>query len=125
MKLGTLIDKLAAQPLDLRVRFRRLGDAGVADGISPGGFASYRGYYDRLMLDTDPDPLTAGELLERARKADGATYEGYKGGEYTMSRDTLVHVAEYGCTSRDRIVHIEQRGDEVALIVAHVPEEWD
>ena len=65
---------------------------------NPIGLDSYRGYYEDLALDYDPNarPKIVEELLKLFEDADGQTYRGYKGGDYTMSRKTLVWVAEYG-----------------------------
>lgn len=125
MRLGEIITKLEALPPDLPVRFRLIGDvSGVPDGEYPGDFMSYRGFYDRLGLDWgDWEQGTVGGLLEKARAADGATFEGYKGGEYMMSRDTAVYVAAYGYSDGNQLVAIERRGHEVALVVARV-NEW-
>jgi hypothetical protein len=50
------------------------------------GFAephSYRGYYEDLAFEVRLD-TTVGEMLAAAESAVGATYHGWKGGEYTM-----------------------------------------
>jgi hypothetical protein len=56
---------------------------------------SYRGYYDELAFEPQED-TTVGEMLDWAKSAVGATYTGYKGGEYTMSEWTEVWLATYG-----------------------------
>ncbi len=62
------------------------------------GLVSYRGYYKDLCLDYDSDakPMTVKRLLKMFEGADGSTYTGYKGGDFTMSRKTLIWVAPYG-----------------------------
>lgn len=63
------------------------------------GFAhphSYRGYYDQLAFEPARNVRVA-DMLDCAREALGATYEGYKGGDYTMGEYTDVWLAKYGC----------------------------
>ena len=52
---------------------------------------SWRGDYFKLAFEP-VENITVGEMLEAAKSALGATYEGYKGGEYTMHEDTSIHV---------------------------------
>lgn len=83
MNLRTLIERLERLPADL---------------VFPHGFGaahSYRGYYEQLAF-TPKDNVTVAEMLAEARKADGSTHHGWKGGQYTMDLDTPVHVAESG-----------------------------
>ena len=56
---------------------------------------SYRGYYDELAFEPTPN-VSIGSMLKAAKSADGATYTGYKGGEYTMGSWTITHLANYG-----------------------------
>ena len=58
---------------------------------------SYRGWYERVAFEP-VGPTTVGEMLTHARSAVGATFEGWKGGRYTMDVDTVVHIAERGET---------------------------
>lgn len=125
MRLGTLIEKLEKMPLAATVWFKPVSDDVEKIERHPYDFASYRGYYDRLALSSSPYPVTVGELLSRARDADGATFTGWKGGDFTMNRSTLVHIGERGCTTDTRIVGVE-RDDEmggVSILLAHV-EDW-
>lgn len=56
---------------------------------------SYRGYYDELAF-APAENITAKQILDDALFAKGETFEGYKGGLYTMGGDTPCHLAEYG-----------------------------
>lgn len=54
--------------------------------VVPVGFAhphSYRGYYDELAFEIRRN-VTVGEVLSAAESALGATFQGWKGGDYTM-----------------------------------------
>ncbi len=61
---------------------------------------SYRGYYDQLAFPLQPN-VTVGEMIASAELAIGTTYQGYKGGDFTMDKDTYVHVAGYGSTGSE------------------------
>lgn len=66
---------------------------------------SYRGYYDELAFEPAED-VSVAEMLETAKSAVGKIFQGYKGGEYTMDLDTLVHVAYYGTSDYKSGDHI-------------------
>lgn len=90
MTLGELIDFLKRQDP------KRVASIGIHDPYS------YRGYYTDLAFEvafTEP----VGEMLKVASKALGATFPGYKGGNYRMDRDT------------DCWLVTEGRGDAVRL----------
>lgn len=80
-------------------------------GLSPDSFSSYRGYYDNLALDWSAvNTVTVSQLIERCKDCVGKSFEGYKGGYYTMNLDTPVWVASYGKTSDTKIDRIEDDG---------------
>ena len=83
--LGEIIDALTQLPPDM-----------VIEGIECPH--SYRGIYACLAFESARN--TAGESLAAALEADGATYEGYKGGDFTMDRSTQVYIAFEGYTGR-------------------------
>lgn len=66
--------------------------------LIPLGFgkpSSYRGYYEDLMFEPVAD-TTIAEMLEAARNAHGKTFEGWKGGDYTMGDHTRCWLAWRG-----------------------------
>ncbi|SEG44673.1 hypothetical protein SAMN04489712_105264 [Thermomonospora echinospora] len=66
--------------------------------VAPNGFAnphSYRGYYEDLAFEPARN-ITIGAMLAAARSAVGTTYQGWKGGDYTMTADTDVWLADEG-----------------------------
>jgi hypothetical protein len=83
--LGVLIDALAAMP----------PNALVANLCEP---HSYRGYYERLAFEQHDGTRSADSLLRECQRCIYQVFDGYKGGEYTMTRDSLVHIANYGNT---------------------------
>jgi len=80
--LGQLIERLEQMPSDL-----------VMHGLEYAH--SYRGYYSDLAFE-ECESTTVGELLKEARAAMGKRFEGYKGGDFWMTGNTPVWVAEYG-----------------------------
>jgi hypothetical protein len=96
------------------------------DGTPATQFFSWRGSYDELTLhesygewngggyDHAP-PVTVAELLKKAREADGGTFEGWKGGDFTMGRHTPVWAdapGDYNCRA---IVGVAVEGGEFVL----------
>lgn len=68
------------------------------DAIVEKGFAEPhcdRGSYDELAF-SPLEKTTFGEMLKNALSADGATYLGWKGGEFTMRRSTSVLIGNHG-----------------------------
>lgn len=73
--------------------------------VLPLGFAnphSYRGYYSELAFEPVPR-IRIGDMLAAARTALGATFEGYKGGDYTMTEHTSCWIARYGEDSDNQL----------------------
>lgn len=67
---------------------------------------SYRGYYDELAFEP-AENVTVAHMLQQARSARGATYTGWKGGEFTMDGDTPVWLADEGCTTEEPFTKAE------------------
>lgn len=86
--LGELITRLQHEPKDKRVRL---------------GFKnphSWRGAYYELAFEP-AENVTVQEMLDAAQSAVGATYQGWKGGEYTMDGLSEVHLAYEGEVGED------------------------
>lgn len=88
MKLGELIRILEKQPLSKKVKF----------GF--GKAASYRGYYEQVAFQPKRD-VDVHFMLMHAKIALGNTFNGYKGGRFTMTEDTIVNIANSGHCSLD------------------------
>ena len=71
----------------------------IEENIYPLYFYSWRGSYCELSLAYSDKPITVKELLEKAKEANGKTYTGYKGGDFTMDLHTPIHIAEYGSST--------------------------
>lgn len=113
MSLGKLIDALESQEMAASVYF----DFG---GLVPLRCASYRGYYDHLALSFGTGRQNIADILTVLRAADGATFQGYKGGDYTMSRETPIWVAQPGDWTSTAIVSVYGDRDIVYIVTQHV-----
>lgn len=107
-RLGTLIDRLGAiDDQSLEVRF----DFGYNRPVC---FESWRGLYAELALTYSEEygtqHVTVSGLLAMAKEADGEVFEGYKGGDFQMGRETPLWVANYGNANNTIITDIEQFG---------------
>ena len=87
------------------------------DGI--GECMSYRGYYADLSFEPTDKICTVEEVLPKAEAALGNTYEGYKGGDFTMGEDTPLWIAHYSDTGRAVIGFVET-DDSVLLVTKEI-----
>jgi hypothetical protein len=94
--LGQLIDTLAAAD-QAHV---------VEDGF--GEPMSWRGVYAFVGFSPVRNAVVA-DMLNWARSAVGATFEGYKGGDFTMTRDTPCFISSYGETGGDDAAITQER----------------
>jgi DNA/RNA-binding domain of Phe-tRNA-synthetase-like protein len=83
----------------------------------PGEVGSYRGYYEDLAIEFAQEKCTVGELLQRLKNAVGEVFEGYKGGEYQMNKNTAVWVADYGSMGRAITGVRESKSMDVILLI--------
>ena len=81
--LGDLIDFLKTLP----------PDAVIKDGFSTPH--SDRGSYNELAF-TPEENATASDMLSYAESAVNASFEGWKGGDYLMDRNTPVYIGDFG-----------------------------
>lgn len=86
---------------DLIARLEREDPARVV----PLGFAnphSFRGHYMELAFEPVRD-ISVGDMLAAARSALGETFQGWKGGDYTMHEHTSCWIAQRGDSSDNQI----------------------
>lgn len=89
-----------------------------------GSLISYRGYYSDLAFIPTNATVTRETMLDLCRAAVGQTFEGYKGGDYTMGASTPLWVADYGESSCPRLMGLEARADGVFRpVVAEEPDD--
>lgn len=65
----------------------------------PINFDSWRGVYEDLMLEYDVldenKLLAVSDWIEKAKECLGKTFTGYKGGDFTMGKNTILWVSQY------------------------------
>ena len=90
---------------------------------------SWRGSYDEIALgykmsgyDNNSEHFAntkADKLLEHLKEAVGKEYEGYKGGDFTMDKNTPVWVANYGHSGNTGVVGVLDAGYKLVIITAY------
>ena len=117
MRLKDLIDALAGMPQDAIVVFDT--------GLSPSGFESWRGRYNELTLIPDGrNTVRVAELLADARNAVGRTFQGNKGGDFTMAEYTPVWADQSGECGHHGITDAVFQHGTVVLRTMVIPEEY-
>lgn len=113
LTLGEITDALAELSATMRAFVMMGGEL-----LSPDGVDSYRGNYHDLAIEpvNTSYARTVADLLGCLIAADGQTYEGYKGGDYLMHRQTAVAVSQYSLCSQDYVTGVEVR-DGAAVVV--------
>lgn len=115
--LGTLMDALLLEADEARVQFDFCY-------LAPTTLASYRGYYDHLAIGWTADFRDwpkVGDIVKRLKSAIGQTFDGWKGGEYAMDRDTPIWVANPGHTGSTGIIGVKRDGEYgVIILTTHV-----
>ena len=114
LSLGELRDILLGLP----------GDAELTiDGRGLGAVGSYRGFYDHVALSTGAEVGTVRDAVKAVSRAIGATFYGYKGGEYLMTEETPVWVSEYGEASERYVTGVMALpGGQFAVVTGK--DEW-
>lgn len=92
LTLGKIIELLQKCDQEKIVRFDK-------KNLYPSYFTSWRGSYCELSLTYAEQPVTVKMLLRNAISVVGKYQTGYKGGEFLMTRDTPVWIANYGMSS--------------------------
>lgn len=77
---------------------------------------SDRGNYSNVAFEPRVN-VTVQEMLDHARAAVGATFQGWKGGDYTMDEHTEAFIGEWGdCGAPADIMVIRLLEDDVAIL---------
>lgn len=112
MNLGELAAALERKDGSLKIRFE-FGQFG------PSKLASWRGDYAQLAVEyAEFAEITVGEFLKILREADGKTFTGYKGGEFTMNERTPIWVSAHGQAASSAIVDVDEFEGDVTLRTA-------
>ncbi|MHA2181075.1 MAG: hypothetical protein ACXAAH_06610 [Promethearchaeota archaeon] len=94
--------------------------------FQPDSIDSWRGSYDELALsyvdgiDINVKSLDLKKFIEILKEADGKTYMGYKGGDFTMNRETPVWVDNYSHSSETAVVGLIDLGWKVIIETKHM-----
>lgn len=88
----------------------------------PIDIGSWRGSYDELAIgynDTEGKELSTKKFLKILKGAVGKTFEGYKGGDFLMGRNTPIWIALDGCCSgfTDKEIGIIDIKEEKKVII--------
>lgn len=121
LTLGQIIDKCEEiRPLNGDDEPRVVFDFEYA---FPTGFDSWRGIYAELALcfQFHGDEMRLSDFIAEAKAAVGKTFCGYKGGDYTMTRETPVWVANYGNSGSTAVIGVYDDGWQVVLMTGYRP----
>ncbi|GAA4033461.1 hypothetical protein GCM10023063_16400 [Arthrobacter methylotrophus] len=109
---GPIIAVLAKQPRNASVVVEYLGRKS-----RPGSMGSYRGYHDELRIEPNGrEPRTVADLLKDLRRFRRNGITGYKGGDYPVTDNTGVWVAEYGENSHQHVSGVRVDGGVVVIM---------
>ncbi|MCE4226197.1 hypothetical protein HCU64_20820 [Methylobacterium sp. C25] len=113
MTLGGLIDALRRLEPRRTIAFE-------FGGCSPTDFESYRGEFGGLALgfSSRQGATLIGDLIERVKAAFETIYITWEEETQTVSRDTLLWVANSGCISGTVIVDVVERGAIAYIVTA-------
>lgn len=78
------------------------GERAVQWGFDPSSAHSWRGDYSDLSFEP-MEGVSLADMRDALRNALGKTFEGYKGGDYTMRDTTYVYIDPYGDCPGNRI----------------------
>ena len=111
LTLGKLIAGLDAAPDNCDVVFDYVE-------YSPGDPHSYRGYYSDLAFELVETKTTVKEFLALCiNECIDATFEGYKGGDFTMGADTPLWLSEYGTSAGRAIIGMHVSDDNKRVVL--------
>lgn len=86
----------------------------------PAGLRSWRGSYEELAIEyeVDGNPLTVEIFLQQLKDAVGSVFQGYKGGDFRMGKNTPVWAANYGDSGNAGVVDVAEEQNKVILKTA-------
>ena len=122
LTLGELIAKCEA----IAERGYRLSDGSKPtvsfdfEYMGPTDISSWRGSYDELALGFGDgcDPALT-DFIDMLKGVVGKQLEGYKGGEYTMTEQTPVWVANYGNSGNTAVVDVLDKEWQVIIATGY------
>lgn len=106
--LGNLIEDLSKYPENASVVIGPFN-------LYPTEFCSYRGYYSDLSLDYTLERfqgLNCGQLLEKAKESVGKVFQGYKGGDFEMTKHSVIWLSNYGSSTDVILTGVKDRSGD-------------
>lgn len=94
--------------------------------LFPTGLNSWRGSYEELALnfgsneDENEMQLELTEFIKLCEEAIGKTYTGWKGGDFVMSEDTPLWVANMSNSGNTAVVDVLDEGWQVVIITKYM-----
>lgn len=121
LSLGELIAKV--EPIAANQKGRiddKLEEADVYfdfEYLYPVSLCSWRGSYSELSIEfgQGQTALTVTRFLDMLKESVGKSYCGYKGGDFVMSRQTPVWVANYGNAGNTGVIGVLDLGYRVII----------
>lgn len=89
------------------------------NGLYPGDFWSYRGYYEDLAIGVTTYPVTVAEFLKKLKDQIGEKHDGWKGGTYTVKEDTALWVAAEHRDTGPAITGLKEQNGWVKIVLTH------
>ena len=88
--------------------------------LFPTEFASFRGYYEDIALGFSAgeiayEPQTVDEFIERTEATIGATFYGYKGGDFKMDEDSALWIANWGDSSSTVVYDVRLHSFQIVI----------
>ena len=89
--------------------------------LFPNAADSWRGDYSELALNynVDGEEMKVSEFLSMLKECVGKSFSGWKGGEYRMTEDTPVWVANPGKSGNTAVIEVVDQGWCVILITGY------
>lgn len=112
-------DQLAIERTDAEHSATEVDDPHPPFEMNMAGYSTYIPGTNEVRIKS---PATVGEFAKALDLANGETFEGYKGGQFTMYTNTALWVSEYGQCDRLRITGMEVLPGRVDLVTSEV--EW-
>lgn len=134
LTLGELLEKLEAIEPDYETYDKKIAPKHVYfnyGSLVPTDFDSWRGVYAEIAIgyglrgyDGDAELTTLADFTQKVRDAIGSTYEGWKGGEYTMNESTPVWIDNSGNYTNTMLVDVQSDKYSVKLIGVQTEDDY-
>lgn len=125
LTLGEMILKLESLPKNYKNYKEKETPKKVVfqfEYLTPTGVSSWRGSYRELALEFDGDKsFTHEEFTNLLKETVGNTFQGYKGGDYVMGKNTPIWVANYGNSGETAVVDVISTEYDTQIVTKQIP----